>query len=164
MHDVSGPGMCAMQWAGEIMIHSENCTKLVAEFEGYRSQAYQDQGGVWTIGYGHTQGVKEGDTCDSASALMMLSTDLLAVDKALGRLIAVPLNQNEYDACCSLTFNIGQGNFGHSTVLDLIVRGDFLGAGNAFLMWDKVNGITNAGLDRRRQAERALFLTPETKA
>lgn len=150
--------MRTMQGQGDAMIHSEVATKFIASFEGLVLKAYQDQGGIWTIGYGHTLGVKPGDTCDEIAALTMLDSDLLTVDKAMGRLVTVPLNQNEYDACCSLMFNIGQGNFGHSTVLDLLIRGDMAGAANAFLMWNKVKGVTNPGLDRRRQAERLLFL------
>jgi lysozyme len=149
-----------MHLAGNEMIHSEQATEFIASFEGLRLEAYQDQGGVWTIGYGHTLGVHSGDTCDKPAALTMLDADLLKVDKALGRLVTVPVSQNQYDALTSLVFNIGQGNFGHSTVLDLLIRGEMDGAANAFLMWNKVHGNTNAGLDRRRQAERQLFLKP----
>jgi lysozyme len=140
------------------MIHSEDATEFIASFEGLSLKAYQDQGGLWTIGYGHTQGVHEGDVCDEAAALTMLDSDLMAVDKAMARLVTVPLTQNEYDACCSLVFNIGQGNFAHSTVLDMLIRGDMDSAANSFLMWNKVHGQTSPGLDRRRQAERLLFL------
>lgn len=142
------------------MIHSEDATKFIASFEGLSLKAYQDQGSIWTIGYGHTSGVKEGDTVTEAEALALLDVDLIAADKALGRLVTVPVNQNQYDALTSLIFNIGQGNFAHSTVLDLIIRGEFDGAANAFLMWNKVHGVTNPGLDRRRQAERLIFLKP----
>lgn len=142
------------------MIHSENATKLIASFEGYRDRAYQDQGGIWTIGYGHTKGVKEGDTCDESAAMTMLDADILVVDKAIARLCPVPLSQDEYDALTSLIFNIGIGNFAHSTVLNELIRGDYQKAADAILLWDKVHGVDNPGLLRRRQAERLLFLKP----
>lgn len=143
------------------MIHSEQATRFVAAFEGLRTEAYLDQRGIPTIAYGHTLGVKMGDTCTGDEALAWLDSDLLVADKAIGRLCPVPLTQNQYDALTSLVFNIGQGNFDHSTVLACIIRGEWDAAANAFLMWNKVNGATNAGLDRRRQAERLLFLKPE---
>lgn len=143
------------------MTHSENATKLVAQFEGLSLHAYQDQGGIWTIGYGHTQGVKAGDICTTEQALIWLGGDLGVADAALARLATVPLTQNEYDALTSLVFNIGQGNFAKSTVLGQLKQGFYPEAADAILMWNKVAGVVNNGLVRRRAAERALFLTPE---
>lgn len=141
------------------MTHSNACTQFVAGFEGLRTTAYRDQRGIWTIGYGHTANVKEGDTCTPEQALTMLSLDLMTADAAVKAAIAPTLSQNEFDACVSLAYNIGGGAFLHSTVAKLINALDFPGAAEAFLMWDKTNGAVNPGLLRRRQAERALFLT-----
>lgn len=142
------------------MIHSEDCVKLVASFEGLSLKAYQDQRGIWTIGYGHTANVKEGDTCTQLEAEAWLDADLLIADKALQRLAPVPFNQNQYDALCSLIYNIGQGNFASSTILNELIAGDYDKAGQAILMWDKTNGQVNPGLLRRRQAELLIYSKP----
>jgi GH24 family phage-related lysozyme (muramidase) len=144
------------------MVHSEDCVKFVAGFEGLRTKAYRDQGGILTIGYGHINGVKEGDTCTELEAQAWLDADLLVADKAVHRLATVPLSQNQYDALISLVFNIGAGNFAKSTILDKLISGDYDAAAKAWTdpktVFDKVNGEVSMGLFRRRQAERDLFL------
>ena len=123
-------------------------------------KAYQDGGGIWTIGFGHTQGVKEGDTCTQSQAYNWLDTDLNTAVAAINRLVTVPLTQNQVDALTSLVYNIGSGHFASSTVLRLLNGANYDGAADAILMWDKVAGVESAGLVRRRTAERDLFLTP----
>lgn len=142
------------------MTHSSEGLKMVASFEGLSLKAYPDVGGIWTNGYGHTKDVKEGDTCTPEEALVWLDADLMIADKALQRLAPVPLTQNQWDALCSLIYNIGAGNFDKSTVLNELIRGDYQKAADAFLMWDKVNGIAIIGLLNRRKAERIVFLKP----
>lgn len=146
------------------MIHSQAATDLVASFEGCSLVAYQDGNGIWTIGYGHTGGVKEGDTCTQPQALEWLSEDLTTADDAIARLVTVPLAQNEWDALTSLVFNIGQGNFEHggdngtpSAVLRCINAGDTNGCCRHFMDWKNVAGKVSPGLVRRRTAEQAMF-------
>jgi lysozyme len=141
-------------------LHSPQCVSLVASFEGMELRAYQDQGGIWTLGYGHTADVKEGDTCTQQQAEAWLSEDLETADIAVNKAVTVPLTQNHFDALVSLCFNIGQGNFAKSTLVRILNAGSIQAAADQFLVWDKVGGQTNAGLLRRRNAERALFLTP----
>ncbi len=151
------------------MTHSPACVLLTTQFEGLRTTAYQDGNGIWTLGYGHTQGVKEGDTCTVEQARQWLSDDLGTADAALNRLVKVPLEQNEWDALCDLCYNIGQGNFEHSTCLTLLNQDDKAGAINSICYWDNdqwhgwvfVAGQASQGLVRRRQAEQALFSTLE---
>lgn len=140
---------------------------LIAEFEGLRLEAYLCPAGVWTIGYGHTKGVKPGDTLDIPThAKILLDEDLVewgaGVEKALG---GASTTQHEFDAMVSLAFNIGVGGFEKSTVLRLHKAGDKTGAARAFGMWNKatVNGklVELPGLTRRRAAESALYLTPD---
>ena len=69
---------------------------LVKQFEGCRLNAYQDSGGIWTIGYGHTLGVKAGQAITEAQATEFLKQDLQAAANAVGRLIKVALNSNQY--------------------------------------------------------------------
>lgn len=144
------------------MTHSQACTALVSEFEGCELHAYQDQRGIWTIGYGHTYNVSPVETCTPEQATAWLNTDLMMADRAVNNAVSIVLNQNEFDACCSLAFNIGGGAFLHSTLVRLLNDHDIMGAADEFLVWDKTCGATNPGLLRRRQAERTLFLKPPT--
>jgi lysozyme len=140
---------------------------LIADFEGLRLEAYLCPAGVWTIGYGHTRGVKPGDRLDSPThAKIILDEDLAewaaGVEKALG---GANVTQHEFDAMVSLAFNIGLGGFEKSTVLRLHKAGDKTGAARAFALWNKatVGGklVEMPGLTRRRAAEAALYLTPD---
>jgi lysozyme len=140
---------------------------LIAEFEGLRLEAYLCPAGVWTIGYGHTKGVKPGDRLDSPThAKVLLDEDLAAwaadVEQAIG---GANTSQHEFDAMVSLAFNVGVAGFKGSTVLRLHKAGDKTGAARAFGMWNKatVKGqlVEMPGLTRRRAAESALYLTPD---
>ena len=139
---------------------------MIESMEGISLKAYQDGRGIFTIGYGHTDPavVVEGLTCTQGEADAWLALDLHTAESAVNRLVTVPLDQNQFDACVSLCYNIGQGNFGTSTVCRKINMHDFPNAGMAFLMWDKINGEVSPGLVNRRKAERTLFLTPEPAA
>jgi lysozyme len=131
---------------------------LIKEFEGFRPDAYQDVGGVWTIGYGFTQGVKEGDTITQEEADARLAQELLVpIENFLNRVCTVIPTQNQFDALVSLTYNIGMGNFQHSTVLADHNNRDFAGAQQAFLRWDVSNGETVPGLYNRRKKESDLY-------
>jgi lysozyme len=142
------------------MTHSEKATKLVESFEGLETTAYRDQRDIWTIGYGHTSGVKEGMTCTPAQANTWLNQDLATADHAVNAYITADLTQNMFDALVSFTFNVGAGNLEHSTLRQLLNGGSKLAAADQFLVWNHTNGVVNAGLTRRRQAERSLFLQP----
>lgn len=134
---------------------------LIQEFEGCRLDAYRDQRGVLTIGTGHTGAdVTEGLQWSQAQADATLLRDTSFAANAIIRLVDVALNQNEFDALCSLAFNIGVGAFRSSTLLRKLNSGDHPGAAMQFAVWDRVNGEPNAGLARRRAAEQALFLMP----
>ncbi len=142
------------------MTTSPNGRKLIESFEGLRLTAYLDQRGIATCGYGHTASVKMGDTCTPEQADEWLAGDLATAEGAVNRLVKVPLTQNQFDALVSLCFNIGQGNFAESTVLRDLNGGYIIPAACAILDWNKTNGQVNSGLVNRRNAEKALFLTP----
>ncbi len=133
---------------------------LLKSFESCRLTAYQDQGGVWTIGWGHTgPEVVEGLVWTQAQADAQLAVDVWSrAERIVTMLVPVP-QQNQFDALADLCYNIGAGNFCSSTLVRLWNAGDAAGAAEQFLVWDKVNGAENAGLARRRAAERALFLS-----
>lgn len=145
------------------MTTSDAGATFIKQFEGFNPSAYQDQRGIPTIGYGHTLGVKLGDTCTQAQADQWLVDDLANTEGAVNKYVRPVLSQNQFDALVSLTFNIGSGNFLQSTVLkrlNLTQPADYAGAAEAILMWNRTNGEVNPGLQRRREAEKDLFLTP----
>ena len=147
------------------MTHSPAAVALTSQFEGLRTTAYQDGNGIWTLGYGHTQGVKEGDTCTLEEADQWLSEDLGVADAALTRLVKITIEQTQWDALCDFIYNIGQGNFAESICLKLLNQGDESGAissicyfdNDAWHGWVMIAGKPSPGLVRRRQAEQALF-------
>ena len=132
---------------------------FVSGWEGKRLTAYQCSAGVWTIGYGHTKGVKQGDTCTEEQANAWLLEDLADTQIRLARYINVPVTQNEAVALVSLAFNVGVGALSRSKLLRKLNSGDREGAAEEFLDFDLANGKRLAGLTRRREAEHDLFLT-----
>jgi lysozyme len=142
---------------------SDKGVELIKSFEALRLKAYLDAVGVWTIGYGHTIGVKAGDVITEEVANHMLGADLCDPEDAINNNAKVPLNQNQFDALVSLTFNIGNWNFKKSTLLRELNSGEYEEAARQFLVWDKghVNGklVPLPGLTKRRAAESALFNT-----
>ena len=139
------------------MIISKNGLDLIKHFESLQLKAYKCSANVWTIGYGHTKNVKEGDRISQDQANCFLMQDLYSVERAIIRLVKVKLNQNQFDALCSLIFNIGISAFNKSTLLAKLNNGDYVGAAEQFRRWNKVNNVVMAGLVRRRQAEEDLF-------
>lgn len=131
---------------------------FVSGWEGERLTAYQCSAGVWTIGNGHTKGVKQGDTCTEEQAREWLLEDLADTQIRLARYINVPVTQNEFIALVSLAFNVGVGALIRSKLLQKLNSGDREGAAEEFLDFDLANGKRLAGLTRRRKAEHDLFL------
>lgn len=133
---------------------------LIEEFEGCVLTAYPDPasgGEPWTIGYGHTHGVVPGMTITRQEAADLLREDLQWSEAAVNHQVTVPLEQHQFDALVSFTFNLGQGALGGSTLLKLLNAGRIAEVGPQFNRW--VNGPNGPmpGLVRRRAAERAMF-------
>lgn len=152
---------------GVAMRASENGVALIKRFEGLELEAYQDIAGIWTIGYGHTgPDVVAGQKISEREAEELLRRDLKPREDAVGRLVSVNLNQNEFDALVSFIYNVGEKNFRNSTARRRLNSGDRVGAAEALTWFNKatVGGVLRAvtGLTRRRAAERALFLEPIT--
>lgn len=140
---------------------SANGVKLIQQFEGLRLKAHQDAVGVWTIGYGHTgPDVTPGLVISQAQADALLARDLSRFEAGVTRLAAVPLNQNQFDALVSFSYNLGLGSLQNSTLLRLLNQRDYAGAAAQFPRWNKAGGKVLPGLTRRRAAEQALFLQP----
>jgi lysozyme len=137
---------------------SQNGVDLIKHFEGVRLDAYQCSAGVWTIGYGHTRGVKPGARITEHDAERMLESDIESFERGVLRHVKVTLTQSQFDALVSFSFNVGLGALVHSALLRRLNAGDIIGAADQFLRWNKAAGKVLAGLVRRRAAERALFL------
>lgn len=143
---------------GENNMHiSDEGISLVKKFEGCKLEAYQCAAGVWTIGYGSTHGVQEGDVWSQEKAEVMLIDELEEYGKYVEELVTLPLNQCQFDALASWTFNLGPSNLRSSTMLKVLNSGDYEGVPNQIKRWNKVNGQVNDGLIRRREAEALLF-------
>jgi len=130
---------------------------LIKEFEGLRLEAYLCPADVWTIGYGHTKGVVQGDKITQAGADAFLAQDVLWVAAAVDKKVKVELNTNQEAALYSFIYNVGAGAFGKSTLLRKLNDWDYEGAANEFKRWNKGGGKVLRGLIRRRNAEAALF-------
>ncbi len=134
----------------------------IKRHEGLRLTAYPDPasgGDPWTIGYGHTRDVERGQTITAAQAEQFLREDLAWVETCIERNVVAPLTQGQYDALCSLIFNIGQAAFTKSTLMRLLNQRDYAGAAQQFERWNIAAGQVNLGLTNRRAAERAMFLS-----
>ncbi|MCD8127696.1 MAG: glycoside hydrolase family protein [Clostridiales bacterium] len=144
---------------------------LIKSFEGLCLTATKCAAGVWTIGYGHTgtyngKAVASGMTITKAAAETLLASDLAGFETAVSGYVTVDLTQNQFDALVSFAFNCGKSALKSSTLLKKLNSGDYDGAAEQFLVWNKItqNGVKveSAGLTRRRKAERELFLTGST--
>ncbi|MBT9431058.1 lysozyme [Candidatus Sodalis endolongispinus] len=144
---------------------SQNGVARIKAFEGLKLTAYQCSADKWTIGYGHTNGVKAEEVITLEQADAFLRDDIDAVVERLNALITVPVSQNQFDALCSLAFNIGIEAFATSTLLKKLNEGDYPGAAAEFPKWCRatVKGKKESlsGLIERRQEEKALFESRE---
>lgn len=140
-------------------IPSDACLLLIADFEGFKSEAYRDPVGIVTIGFGFTKGVQMGDVMSYEDALERLRSEAEGHWDGIKDSITKPLTQSMCDALTSFTYNVGVGAFNSSTLLRRLNRSDYKGAADELLRWDKAGGRVLRGLTRRRKAERELFLS-----
>lgn len=136
--------------------------ELIKEFEGFSNSAYLCSAGKWTIGYGNTfwedkTPVKKGDEISKTKATELITKIANEFARDVATLIQIDVTQNQFDALVSLAYNIGLGAFKSSTLLNQLNKGNFIGAGQEFLRWDKSNGKPLLGLTRRREREKLLF-------
>lgn len=142
----------------------------IALSEGLRLKAYRCPAGVWTIGWGETEGVRPGDTCTKEQADRWLLEDVTDRAKAVRRMCAVEPSENELGALVSLAYNIGLEGLRRSTVLRQHNAGNRQAAARAFGLWNKARSPRTGqlevldGLTARRAREAALYLTPDDPA
>lgn len=141
---------------------------LIQFFEDYSDKAYRRFiKEPWTCGWGHTGiDVTEMTTCTPEKALEWFNEDTSIAINAVGKAVKVPLTQHQFDALVSLVYNLGQVALEHrsgeawvaSTLLTRLNGKQYGQAAQEFLEWDRVNGVANSGVLRRRQLEKALYL------
>lgn len=141
---------------------NERARQIIKSCESLRLQSYLCPSGVWTIGWGHTAGVKPGQTITREQAEELFREDIGQKERALDGLLSVRLNDNQYSALVSLVFNIGQGNFAGSTLRKVINAGpdDREQITCQWKRWNKSGGKVLRGLTLRRQMELDLYFTP----
>lgn len=142
---------------------------LIIESEDFRATPYLCEARLWNIGFGHRIESKDDYPfpITYTRAQELLAQDLEYFERAVNRLVMVPLTQPQFDALVSLTYNIGPDEnhngkaegLGESTLLALLNQGDYLGAAEQFLVWHHVHHKDSEGLKKRREKERALFLS-----
>lgn len=143
---------------------SQEGIDLIKGFEGCSLTAYSDSNGVPTIGYGHTSGVTMGWVISQAQANQFLFDDLEQFETYVSDYVTIPITQHQFDALVSFTYNLGPGTLYHSSVLTYTNAGQIYQAADAILLYDHAGGVRLLGLTRRREAERRLYLTPDTDA
>lgn len=141
------------------MTYSKDGLALTEKFEGFRLTAYQDVGGVWTIGYGHTKDVQPGQVISINQADQFLMDDIQYAEDTVNELVTVKLTQSEFDALVDFVFNVGEGNFKNSTMLKLLNSGQYLMAATEFAKWSHVSGKIVADLLNRRITEEKEFVS-----
>ncbi len=129
----------------------------IKKFEGCELIAYQDAVGVWTIGYGHTKGVSEGDIISSAQAEALLLKELKEYENYVHELVEVPLHQYQFDALVSWTYNLGPTNLKSSTMLKVLNEGKYNEVPDQMRRWNRAGGKVLEGLVKRRDYEARLF-------
>ena len=124
---------------------------LIKLSEGLRLDAYQDQGGIWTVGYGHITGVHEGVHITEEQADMLLQADLEHVENALNRLVPSTCTQNQFDALADFAFNLG------TSALETLLSHGWEEVPSQLPRWNHVAGKVSNGLSVRRSREVELF-------
>ena len=140
---------------------SQEGLELIKKFEGCKLKSYKCPAGVWTIGYGHTEDVKEGDIVSPQEADKLLRADVFKFEEYVADNVTVKLTQNQFDALVTWTFNLGVGNLRNSTMLKKLNNADYTSVPFEMKRWNKAGGKTLDGLVRRRQAESLLFESKE---
>lgn len=143
---------------------SEALVSAIKKLEGYRSIAYQDAGGVWTCGYGWTQGVTAKTQMTMQGADYLLRGRLRAIAAEISAAVHVPLTQSQFDALVDFEYNLGRTALDHSTLLAKLNAGDYAGAAAEFPKWCHVGDKVVAGLLHRRLVEQGWFVCPASSS
>ena len=144
------------------MKSSELLINKIIEFEGCKLKAYKCPAGIWTIGVGHTKGVKQGQTITKAQAMTLLKGDLLPCENYVNNL-GVCKTQGQFDALVDFSFNLGSSALGRSTLLKYIRQGmEEQYIRNEFAKWVNSKGERLKGLVIRRAWEADRYFSKES--
>ncbi len=151
--------LCVSEVEGISRVKASNTAiELIKKHESFCANVYRCPAGKLTIGYGHTgEGVKLGKVSE-AKATELLKSDVSSAENAINKFVKTELNQNQFDALVSFVFNVGNGNFKKSTLLEQINERHFVTAAEQFNKWVFAGKEKLPGLVKRRQEEKALFL------
>ena len=136
---------------------SQEGLSLIKKFEGCELEAYKCAAGVWTIGYGSTKGVEEGNTITQEEADKLLLDEMEEYEGYINDMVKVDLKQNEFDALVSWVYNLGSSNLSSSTLLQKLNTKEWDDVPNQIKRWNKAGGKVLQGLIRRREAEALFF-------
>ena len=157
-------GVVKKQQKSEMTEHGDKNMKisqegiaLIKKFEGCKLKSYRCAAGVWTIGYGHTTLVEKNQEITQEEADIILLADLEVYEDAVNKASTVPLEQHQFDALVSWTFNLGGANLNASTMLKVLNKGEYEEVPAQIKRWNKAGGKVLQGLIRRREAEALLF-------
>lgn len=148
---------------------SQNAIELIKHFEGCKLQAYKCPAGIWTIGYGSTHyesgaNIKQGDTITHERAEELLKFDIRKFEVGLDKIVKSAINQNQYDALLSFSYNLGLGNLEQSRLLSRVNKDPSdIWIEREFEKWCNVNQFPMPGLLRRRRSEYWLYSRGELK-
>ena len=145
---------------GNMNISKEGLS-LIKKFEGCELEAYLCPAGVWTIGYGHTKDVKEGDKINKEEADYLLQEEMIEYESYINDFVEVPLNQNQFDSLCSWVYNLGPTNLKNSTMLRVLNEEKYADVPQVIKRWNKAGGEVLDGLIKRREAEAKMFAGEE---
>jgi lysozyme len=138
---------------------NHTAVQIIKEEETLQLEAYE-LGGLWLIGYGHLMLEGEKDVITEEEADAFLRDDLHWCEEAIERYVDVPVTLNEFSAMVAFCYNVGSGKTRGSSIVKRVNKEDRPGAANAFLLWNRMNGVVMKALANRRARERTLFLTP----
>ena len=142
-----------------IFYNPNDAASFIELYEGYRSNAYKCSAGVYTIGIGHTKGVKQGDKITRQKAYELFSQDLINTHNDLINLVKVPINEKQFIALMSFVYNFGMTKCRTYSIFDDINRGDFITAARKFTDYRSPGSASEKGLTKRRLAEQRLFVS-----
>lgn len=138
---------------------NHTAVQIIKEEETLQLEAYE-LGGLWLIGYGHLMLEDEKDIITEEEADAFLREDLHWCEGAIERYVDIPVTLNEFSAMVAFCYNVGSGKTRGSSIVRKINLEDRPGAADAFLLWNRMNGVVMQALAKRRARERTLFLTP----
>ncbi|RYY92068.1 MAG: hypothetical protein EON61_26885, partial [Alphaproteobacteria bacterium] len=128
---------------------NHTAVQIIKEEETLQLEAYE-LGGLWLIGYGHLMLEGEDDVITEAEADAFLVEDLHWCEASIERYVAIPVTLNEFSAMVAFCYNVGSGKTRGSSIVKRINDEDRPGAANAFLLWNRMNGVVMQALAKRR--------------